>query len=77
MINTNPELILKTDKDGRLPLHCAAIRNANWDVVEALVIPHRATIFAKDNNGKTPLALANQYFADEKTLISLNDKRRR
>ena len=75
LIKSNPELILTKDSDGRLPLHCAAIRNANWNVIEALVIPHKDTIFAKDNNGKTPLALANQYFADENILISLNEKR--
>ena len=77
LIASAPELIQTTDANGMLPLHHAAIRCAHLSIIEALVIPFRASIFATDAAGKTPLNYADQYFASEATLIALNDKRRK
>ncbi|GMH63377.1 hypothetical protein TL16_g03695 [Triparma laevis f. inornata] len=77
LIASHPEMVRVKDEEGKLPLHCAAIRNVKYELIEALIKANRDTIFVKDGSGKTPLQLANQYYADEKTLISLNDKRRK
>ncbi|GMH79923.1 hypothetical protein TrST_g10354 [Triparma strigata] len=77
LITSHPEMVNVKDEEGKLPLHHAAIRNAKYELIEALIKANRNTIFVKDGSDKTALQLANQYYADEKTLISLNDKRRK
>ena len=77
LIESHSSLILSKDADGRLPLHHAAIRNLKVELIDALVIPHRNTIFEKDNFGCTALDYANKYFAAEPVVIALNDKRRK
>ncbi|GMH47832.1 hypothetical protein TrRE_jg280, partial [Triparma retinervis] len=76
IIKEQPELLLIADSEGKLPVHHAAVRKP-VDVIDALVFPQRDTIFAKDHNGKTPLDYANQFYANEKVVVALNDKRRR
>lgn len=48
------------DEEGKLPLHHAAIRNAKYELIEALIKANRNTIFVKDGSDKTALQLANQ-----------------
>ena len=76
IIKTKPDLILIADGEGKLPLHHAAVRKP-VEVIDALVFPHRETIFSKDSCGKTALDYANQYYANENVVVALNDKRRR
>jgi hypothetical protein len=76
IIKTKPDLILIADGEGKLPLHHAAVRKP-VEVIDALVFPHRETIFTKDTGGKTALDYANQYYANENVVVALNDKRRR
>merc|ERR1719198_420484 len=47
-----------TDVEGRLPLHLAVCRQANFAVVRTLLQYHPASIYKADATGKTPLELA-------------------
>ncbi|GMI35118.1 hypothetical protein TeGR_g5441 [Tetraparma gracilis] len=76
LIDESPSFIQQKDAEGKLPVHHAAIRCAKLPIIEALVVPFRDSIFAKDDAGKTPLNYADQYYASDKHLEALNDKRR-
>lgn len=76
IIERQPELILVKDADGKLPVHHAASRMP-VEVIDALVFPHRDTIFEKDEAGKTAFDYASAYYAAEPVVIALNDKRRK
>jgi hypothetical protein len=60
LIDESPSFIQQKDAEGKLPVHHAAIRCAKLPIIEALVVPFRDSIFAKDDAGKTPLNYADQ-----------------
>ncbi|KAF4423684.1 putative ankyrin repeat-containing protein [Fusarium austroafricanum] len=61
--NETAKLIVRTNKQGKTPLHCAA-QNGRLDAVELLLELTDADVAATDTQGKTAahLALENSYF---------------
>jgi len=63
--------------DGQLPLHHAILARAPYSVIETLVYHDPATVSCPDNNGKTPLWLAQRIYHTTTATAATHDRDRR
>jgi hypothetical protein len=66
-----PHLTKVIDSYGRLPLHHAVMVGAPYTIVERLVRQDPGTVLSPDQNGVTPLSLAQKTYPADDSVMSL------
>jgi hypothetical protein len=67
LLNAAPNSTKTIDRiHGQLPLHHAILSHAPYSVIETLVYHDPQTVSFPDNNGKTPLMLAQRVYVNDR-----------